>query len=98
MVLQVSGEGRVCRQAQRERLIAEAELVNGRSVASQCSRMRRLPETILFSKIDPGGMSILSPWLAMMITVPCKSYSTIHEGLKYADYQGLLNLGENILC
>ena len=27
----------------------------------QCSRMRKLPETILFSSIAPGGMSIRSP-------------------------------------
>lgn len=33
----------------------------------QWSRMRRLPETILFSRQAPSGMSILSPWLAMMI-------------------------------
>ena len=30
----------------------------------------RFPETILFSSTEPAGMSILSPWLAMMITVP----------------------------
>jgi hypothetical protein len=27
----------------------------------QCSRIRRLPETILFSNIAPGGTSIRSP-------------------------------------
>lgn len=32
--------------------------------------MRRLPETILFSSMEPAGMSIRSPWLAMMMTVP----------------------------
>ena len=36
----------------------------------QCSRILKFPDTILFSKIDPLGMSILSPWLAMIITVP----------------------------
>lgn len=37
----------------------------------QWSRIQRFPETILFSSKAPAGMSILSPWLAMMITVPC---------------------------
>jgi len=39
--------------------------------------MRRLPDTILFSRIAPGGMSIRSPWLAMMMTVPCRHIVTI---------------------
>lgn len=36
----------------------------------QWSRIRRFPETILFSSIAPAGISIRSPWLAMMMTVP----------------------------
>ena len=32
----------------------------------------KLPDTILFSRQDPAGMSILSPWLAMTITVPLR--------------------------
>lgn len=36
----------------------------------QWSRMRRFPETILFSSMAPAGISIRSPWLAMMMTVP----------------------------
>ena len=39
-------------------------------VSFQWSRILRLPDTILFSSTAPAGMSILSPWLAMMITVP----------------------------
>lgn len=35
--------------------------------------MRRLPDTILFSSTAPDGISILSPWLAMMITVPWRT-------------------------
>ena len=42
--------------------------------------MRRFPDTILFSKVDPAGISILSPWLAMMITVPCVSYVCVCGG------------------
>lgn len=38
----------------------------------QWSRMRRLPDTILFSNMEPAGMSMRSPWLAMMMTVPCE--------------------------
>lgn len=30
-----------------------------------------LPDTILFSSTEPAGISIRSPWFAMMITVPC---------------------------
>lgn len=37
---------------------------------TQWSRIRRLPDTILFSSRAPAGMSILSPWFAMMMTVP----------------------------
>ena len=36
----------------------------------QWSRIRRFPETILFSSTAPAGISIRSPWLAMMMTVP----------------------------
>lgn len=43
---------------------------------SQWSRMRRFPETILFSSIAPAGMSIRSPWLAMIITVPWNTKET----------------------
>jgi len=32
--------------------------------------MRMLPDTILFSRMAPAGISIRSPWLAMMMTVP----------------------------
>ena len=45
----------------------------------QWSRIRRLPDTILFSSWEPAGMSIRSPWLAIMITVPCR------EGLGLVD-------------
>ena len=38
----------------------------------QWSRILKFPDTILFSKIDPLGMSILSPWLAMIITLPLR--------------------------
>lgn len=37
---------------------------------NQWSIMRKLPDTILFSRRAPDGMSIRSPWLAMIITVP----------------------------
>ena len=36
----------------------------------QWSRILKFPDTMLFSKIDPLGMSIFSPWFAMIITVP----------------------------
>ena len=41
-----------------------------KNLKTQWSMILRLPETILFSRTEPAGMSILSPWLAMMITVP----------------------------
>ena len=43
--------------------------------------MRRLPETILFSRQALAGISIRLPWLAMMITVPCV-YVCVHVGGK----------------
>lgn len=43
----------------------------------QWSRIRRFPDTILFSNIEPAGMSIRSPWLAMMMTVPCQGRGII---------------------
>ena len=39
--------------------------------------MRRFPETILFSRMAPVGMSMRSPWLAIIITVPWKQNSCI---------------------
>jgi len=50
---------------------AEIRITKCHVACAQWSRMRRFPDTILFSRKAPEGMSILSPWLAMMITVPC---------------------------
>jgi len=50
--------------------------------------MRRFPDTILFSSMDPAGMSIRSPWLAMMMTVPCEE----DEGVKYKELWKALKL------
>ncbi len=43
----------------------------------QWSRIRRFPDTILFSNIEPAGISIRSPWLAIMMTVPCQNSGII---------------------
>jgi hypothetical protein len=41
-------------------------------VCNQCSKILKLPCTTTFSKILPGGMSIVLPSVATMMTVPVR--------------------------
>lgn len=64
---------------------------------SQWSRIRRFPETILFSSIAPAGMSIRSPWFAIMMTVPWISKIT-HLNILDNKFLNFLNIkGYNCL-
>lgn len=57
----------------------------------QWSRILRFPETILFSRMAPDGISMRSPWLAMIITVPWnriqryRFYSLLREVHKFSE-------------
>jgi hypothetical protein len=40
------------------------------TTAAQCSKILKLPWTTTFSRMDPGGMSMVLPSVATMMTVP----------------------------